>query len=177
MNMSTLTQVSTFYISRKLWCLFYYPRVGASRYQSSSSSVPAATSGSYQDPFTGAGGYHGGGPPTTHTPGGSYVDPFTGASGYHGASSTPAPTNPPPRAVPSPAAVGILPVVSSPPTPILRLMINSAHLDYSPPVQTSQYPCNEFKVERDQCSSRRRSRKLRISFALSVLRIITFSSS
>ncbi|KAJ7685609.1 phospholipase A-2-activating protein [Mycena polygramma] len=71
------------------------PYTGASRYQSSAASAPAAPASSYMDPYTGASRYTGT-PTPAAAPSSSYMDPYTGASRYSGApQASPSPTKPP----------------------------------------------------------------------------------
>ncbi|KAJ7706978.1 WD40-repeat-containing domain protein [Mycena rosella] len=77
------------------------PYTGASRYQSSAASAPAAPASSYMDPYTGASRYTAAPAPAAAAPASSYMDPYTGASRYSGA--------PQPAAAAKPAA--ILPIL------------------------------------------------------------------
>ncbi|KAJ7154285.1 phospholipase A-2-activating protein [Mycena filopes] len=78
------------------------PYTGASRYQSSAASRPAAAPAStYMDPYTGASRYTAT-PTPAAAPSSDYMDPYTGASRYSGAPQQPAaPAKP----------AGILPVL------------------------------------------------------------------
>ncbi|KAJ7161499.1 phospholipase A-2-activating protein [Mycena crocata] len=70
------------------------PYTGASRYQSSAASTPAASASSYMDPYTGASRYTAAPVPAASAPSSSYMDPYTGASRYSGAPQAAAPAKP-----------------------------------------------------------------------------------